>query len=178
MGNVIALRAAIEHPARVASLVLCAVSGGIDVRGLGGAEWRESLSAEQPSAPTWFIDDRSDFTEHLPSIRVPTLVLSGDRDPLSPVAVGELLRARIPMAQLQVVAGGSHGMAYDEPDRVASPIAAFRRESSPDRDRRLGRLLGPSQAHRRGAVLRQIAHFGDVLEQELDLFVRRIRRLP
>jgi pimeloyl-ACP methyl ester carboxylesterase len=125
MGNVIALRTAIEHPERVASLVLCAVTGGVDVRRLGGAEWRESLSVEQPSAPRWFIDDRSDFTERLPSIRVPALVLSGDRDPLSPVAVGELLCARMPSARLHVVTGGDHGMAHDEADRVAARIASF-----------------------------------------------------
>jgi pimeloyl-ACP methyl ester carboxylesterase len=131
MGNVLALRTALEHPERVASLVLCAVTGGIDVRGLGGAEWREWLRAEQPSAPTWFIDDASDFTEHLASIRAPTLVISGDADPLSPVRVGELLRDRIPSAELRVVSGGTHSMACDEPDRVTELIGRFLGSSAP-----------------------------------------------
>jgi poly(3-hydroxyoctanoate) depolymerase len=124
MGNVLALRMAIEQPERVASLVLCAVSGGVDVRRLGGAEWRKSLRAEQPSAPTWFIDDRSDFTEQLPSVRIPTLLLFGDADPLSPVSVGEFLRDRMPSAQLRVIAGGTHVMAHDEPGRIAPWIGA------------------------------------------------------
>jgi pimeloyl-ACP methyl ester carboxylesterase len=127
MGNVLALRAAIEQPERVASLALCAVSGGVDVNRLGGAEWRVSLRGEQPQAPTWFIDDASDFTEQLPSLRVPALVVAGDADPLSPVAVGEFVRGRIPSAALHVVEGGSHTMAYDEPDRIAPVIGRFLR---------------------------------------------------
>lgn len=119
MGNVLAFRMALEHPDRVASLVLCAVTGGIDVRGLGGAEWRGSLRAENPAIPTWFIDDSSDFAESLPSIRQPTLVLSGDDDPLSPPSVGAFLRGRIPSAELRIVEGGTHSMAQDEPDRIA-----------------------------------------------------------
>jgi pimeloyl-ACP methyl ester carboxylesterase len=130
MGNVLALRTALEQPERVASLVLCAVSGGVDVHRLGGAEWRDSLRAEQPSAPTWFIDDRSDFTERLPSIRIPALVLSGDADPLSPVRVGEFLRDRLPSAELHVVAGGGHAMAHDEPDRIAALVDPFLRHRS------------------------------------------------
>ncbi len=122
MGNVLALRAALEHPERVASLVLCAVTGGIDVRALGGAEWRDALRIEQLGAPTWFVDDASDFTGRLGEIRIPTLVLSGDADPLSPVRAGEFLRDRIPSARLRVVAGGTHAMAHDEPDRIAGLI--------------------------------------------------------
>jgi pimeloyl-ACP methyl ester carboxylesterase len=124
MGNVLALRIAIEHPERVASLVCCAVSGGIDVRALGGAEWRPTFRAEQPLVPSWFLDDTSDFTARLASLG-PTLVLSGDADPLSPVPVGEFLRDRVPSARLEVVTGGTHHMAFDEPDRVAKLIGPF-----------------------------------------------------
>ncbi len=125
MGNVLALRMAIEHPERVASLVLCAVSGGVDVASLGGEAWRATLRAAQPVAPTWFIDDESDFTDALGFLRIPAVVLSGDRDPLSPVRVGEFLCARMPHAELRVIAGGSHGMAEEEPDRIAPLIADF-----------------------------------------------------
>jgi pimeloyl-ACP methyl ester carboxylesterase len=128
MGNVLAMRAAIEHPERVASLVLCAVSGGVDVQALGGVEWRHSLIAEQPTVPTWFYEDRSDFTERLRGVQIPALVISGDADPLSPVRVGEFVRDCMPAARLQVVAGGGHSMAHDEPDRIAALIESFLRE--------------------------------------------------
>jgi pimeloyl-ACP methyl ester carboxylesterase len=125
MGNVLALRMALEHPERVASLVLCALSGGVDVRSLGGAEWRDDLSAEQQGMPRWFIDDRSDFTERLGTLRVPVLLLFGDADPLSPPRVGEYLRDRLPSARLHVIKGGGHMMAHEEPDRIAPLIAEF-----------------------------------------------------
>jgi pimeloyl-ACP methyl ester carboxylesterase len=125
MGNVLALRAALEHPERVASLVLCALSGGVDVPRLGGAEWRDALRADQPHMPRWFIDDRSDFTARLPSLRLPVLALNGEADPLSPVAVGEYLRDLIPSAALHVVAGGTHDMACEESDHVAAVIGRF-----------------------------------------------------
>jgi pimeloyl-ACP methyl ester carboxylesterase len=127
MGNVLALRAAIEQPARVASVTLCAVSGGIDVRALGAVEWREELRAERPEAPTWFIDDASDFTAKLAALRAPALVLSGDRDPLSPVGVGEWLAAKLPAAERHVVEGGGHWMALEQPDAVAALIGSFLR---------------------------------------------------
>ena len=84
------------------------------------AQW--PLRIEQLGAPTWFVDDASDFTGRLGEIRIPTLVLSGDADPLSPVRAGEFLRDRIPSARLRVVAGGTHAMAHDEPDRIAGLI--------------------------------------------------------
>jgi poly(3-hydroxyoctanoate) depolymerase len=130
MGNVLALRAALEQPERVASLVLCALSGGIDVQRLGGDEWRDSFRDEQPHTPSWFLDDRSDFTPRLASLRIPVLVVNGDADPLSPVAVGEFLRDRIAGAVLRVVTGGTHAMAHDEPDRVAPLIGRFLSEAS------------------------------------------------
>ncbi len=127
MGNVLALRMALEHRDRVASLVLCALSGGVDVRSLGGAEWRDSLRAEQPHMPSWFIDDRSDFTDRLATLDLPALVISGELDPLSPVRVGEFVRDRLPSATLSVVAGGTHAMALEEPDRIAPLIERFLR---------------------------------------------------
>jgi pimeloyl-ACP methyl ester carboxylesterase len=125
MGNVLALRAALESPERLCSLTLCAVTGGLDVRRLGGGEWRQSLRADQPFAPTWFIDDTSDFTDRLGTVRIPSLVISGDADPLSPVRVGVFLRENLVSAALQVVSGGTHSMAHDEPDRIAPLIARF-----------------------------------------------------
>jgi pimeloyl-ACP methyl ester carboxylesterase len=125
MGNVLALRTAVLHPERVESLVLCAPTGGFDIQRLGGAPWREDLRAEQPGMPTWFIDDASDFSEQLASMRIPTLVIVGDADPLSPVGAGEWLRDNIPGAQLCVVPGGTHSMAEGDPDRIAELIGRF-----------------------------------------------------
>lgn len=119
MGGVMALRAAIEQPERVRRLVLVATSGGMDVRRLGGIDWRPAYLARLTMVPRWFADDRTDVTEQLSSVHIPTLLIFGDADDISPVAVGEVLRDRLPDARLEVLAGGTHDMTTEQPDDVA-----------------------------------------------------------
>jgi pimeloyl-ACP methyl ester carboxylesterase len=82
MGGVLALRAALEHPRRVRRLVLLATTGGIDVLKLGASDWRPEWTAEKRDTPHWFVDDRSDYSEELQRLEVPTLLVFGDADPL------------------------------------------------------------------------------------------------
>jgi pimeloyl-ACP methyl ester carboxylesterase len=125
MGGVLAARLAIEHPELVTRLVLVATSGGVDVRGLGGADWRAGYRASLPGVPDWFTTDRTDLTGRLGSIRAPTLLLWSDADPVSPLAVSDLLLARIPDARREVVRGGSHAFAEERPDEVAVALRKF-----------------------------------------------------
>ncbi len=122
MGGVLAARLAIEQPQRVAGLVLAATSGGVDVAGLGGADWRPGFRAELPHVPDWFERDRTDLADRLGHIRAPTLILYSDADPICPPAVPELLRRRIPGARAVLVPGGTHAFANERPDEVAEHI--------------------------------------------------------
>jgi pimeloyl-ACP methyl ester carboxylesterase len=122
MGGVLAARLAVEAPDRVDRLVLCATSGGVDVRRLGAAEWRDEYLAAQRHVPRWFVDDRTDLSGRLGTIRAPTLLLWSDADPVSPLAVGQLLAGRIPGARLEIVPGGSHAFANERPEEVAAAI--------------------------------------------------------
>ena len=60
-------------------------------------------------------------------IAAPTLLIWGDADPISPVAVGRHLEQRIPDARLHVVPGGDHDVARTHAETVAALIAAFLR---------------------------------------------------
>jgi len=122
MGGVLAARLAIEHPERVATLVLCATSGGVDVTALGGEDWRPAYRAELPEVPDWFERDRTDLTARLADIRAPTLVLNGDQDPICPPAVARLLCERIPRARAEVLPGGAHDFAQVLADETAAAI--------------------------------------------------------
>ena len=102
----------------MARLVLVATSGGVDVARLGAAEWRPEYRASLPDVPDWFVEDRTDLTGALGSIGAPTLLLWSDADPVSPLAVADLLAARIPDARRIVFAGGTHTWARSGPTRL------------------------------------------------------------
>jgi pimeloyl-ACP methyl ester carboxylesterase len=124
MGGVLAIRLAIEAPERVGALVLSATSGGVDVAGMGGEDWRARFRAELPHVPDWFERDRTDLTEQLDRIRAPTLILYSDADPICPPAVAALLQRRIPNARAALVPGGTHAFAHERPDAVAEHVRA------------------------------------------------------
>jgi pimeloyl-ACP methyl ester carboxylesterase len=131
MGGVLAARLAVEHPDRVARLVLAATSGGVDVARLGGSDWRPAYRAELPDVPGWFVEDRTDLTDRLSGIRADTLLLSGGADPVSPPAVARFLLERIPRARAITVAGGGHAFANERPDEIAALIRTHLGERAP-----------------------------------------------
>jgi poly(3-hydroxyalkanoate) depolymerase len=61
---------------------------------------------------------------YLPMLRQPTLVLTGDDDPIIPPVNGRLLAALIPQARLHVYRGGHIELAAD-PGRLVPVIEAF-----------------------------------------------------
>ena len=61
----------------------------------------------------------------LHTLRQPTLVLSGDDDPIVPLINGRILAWRIPNARLHVVRGGGHLFLLERPSELATVIAEF-----------------------------------------------------
>ncbi len=127
MGGALALRLALEQPARVRKLVLVATSGGINVSALGGLDWRDTFRRLCPDAPTWFLDDESDFSSQLGGLYAPTLLVFGDQDQIAPVTVGERLQEQLPDARLEVIAEATHDIQEECPDLLASLIEAHLR---------------------------------------------------
>ncbi len=66
-----------------------------------------------------------DAFDVLPTITVPTLIIAGDRDELTPVATAERMRDAIPNAELVVFAGHSHLVQVERPDDVHAAIDRF-----------------------------------------------------
>jgi pimeloyl-ACP methyl ester carboxylesterase len=59
---------------------------------------------------TWIRHGRHDLLGVLPRVRCPALVLAGDADPVCRPAFIELLRHRMPAAQVEWVRGGTHAL--------------------------------------------------------------------
>jgi pimeloyl-ACP methyl ester carboxylesterase len=122
MGGAIALSLALKHPEHIRRLVLTVTAGGMDVEALGAVDWRPSYRQEYPTAADWLYGARPDFSGQLGRIVQPTLLVWGDNDPISPLAVGEEFQRRMPDAQLVVIAGGTHALALERPDQVAALV--------------------------------------------------------
>ncbi len=127
MGSALALRIALSYGERLRRLVLATPAGGVDVRAFGAVDWRPAFEARRPHAPRWFLDDAVDLTPRLSSVRVPTLLVLGGRDGIAPVAIGEHLRAHLPMARLEVVPDATHDLEEEFPDLLASLVEAHLR---------------------------------------------------
>ena len=123
MGGVIAIAVTLRNPAKVRRLVLATTSGGVDVEGLGGVDWRATYRANFPEAAGW-IGERRDYTARIPTITQPTLLLWGDADQISPVAVGARLAGLLPNARLEIVPGGDHGFVEERPAEIVGWITA------------------------------------------------------
>lgn len=65
-----------------------------------------------------------DFRDRLPDIRIPTLVLHGSDDRISPLANAELIAATLPGAELAVADGAGHVPTVTRPQWIASHICA------------------------------------------------------
>jgi pimeloyl-ACP methyl ester carboxylesterase len=122
MGGVIAARLALERPHGVRRLVLVVTSGGVDMAGLGAADWRADYRRSFPRAAEWITAARSSPDLPVEKIAAPTLLIWGDADAISPVTVGRHLQSRLPNAQLHILPGGDHDLAQKQPELVASLI--------------------------------------------------------
>jgi non-heme chloroperoxidase len=90
------------------------------------ASWNVAASASPTASlacvPTWHEDFRKDVAK----IDVPTLVIHGDADRIVPFSTaGERTAKLIKGAQLHVVTGGPHNIAWTHADEVNSALVNF-----------------------------------------------------
>ena len=81
-----------------------------------------SATASLACVPTW----HEDFRQDVAKIDVPTLVIHGDADRIVPIsAAGQRTAKLIPGAELVVIKGGPHNVAWTHPDEVNSALRQF-----------------------------------------------------
>jgi pimeloyl-ACP methyl ester carboxylesterase len=123
MGGLIAVRIALAQPTLVRRLVLTAASAGVDMMAFGAADWRPDYRKRYPKAAAWITGRRTAASLPLERILCPTLLIWGNADPISPLAVGQHLKARMPNAKLHIIASDDHRFAANRPDDIAPLIA-------------------------------------------------------
>ena len=82
--------------------------------------------------PTVVHDDfwaanRFDVMDRVQEVSVPTLILCGEEDRMTPLKYSEYLREHIPGARLVVIPGAGHMVMLEQPRAVSEAIAEFLR---------------------------------------------------
>jgi pimeloyl-ACP methyl ester carboxylesterase len=91
-----------------------------------GAVAREYLTTSPARyAGTWLRHSRDITSDRLYQIRCPTLILAGDEDAVCSPAFVELLRHRIPRAEVEWVRGGSHALPRAHAAEFNRAVIAF-----------------------------------------------------
>ena len=94
------------------SLIATAVAESLKVP---ARVWREALASHL----------EADYTDELGGITVPTLLLAGGRDDLTPYEAQLVLQALIPGSRLINYPDGGHAVHWEDPAQVAADIATF-----------------------------------------------------
>ena len=72
--------------------------------------------------------------KHLPSVHVPTLVIRGSMDAISPQRWAEEVTNLLPKGQLVVIEGASHDVQYDAPEELSRAIYTFLIDHLPEEE--------------------------------------------
>jgi pimeloyl-ACP methyl ester carboxylesterase len=155
MGGAIAQTFALEYPDRLEALVLVGTGArlrvlprifaaleadheegvrflmSLAVASTASAELVELLTRETLRTPQGVIIgdfracDTFDVMPRLPSIGVPTLIICGTEDRLTPPRYAEYLRDHIRGSRLVMVAGAGHYVQLERPDETTAAIRQF-----------------------------------------------------
>ena len=86
--------------------------------------WR-ARRATQRAAFDVLVPPAPDYRELVGALRVPTLLVVGDTEPVvEPGVLDEICRLR-PEMRVERVADAGHGVGFDQPDRLATLVRAF-----------------------------------------------------
>jgi len=83
------------------------------------------MSAEDISLVQRGMAERPDSVPTLKTINVPTMLVVGDEDTLSPIADAELMRQNIAGSQLKIVPKAGHFAIWEQPEAVGMLVRQF-----------------------------------------------------
>ena len=66
--------------------------------------------------------ERPDNTSVLGTVRVPTLIIVGVEDTLTPMAIAKMMNQMIPNSKLEIIPGGSHAVIIENSKRANQAI--------------------------------------------------------
>lgn len=87
------------------------------------------LTPIETGAADWRAADRFDRMQELEDIGVPTLIVAGSKDTLTPPKYAEYLAAKISEAQLRIIEGASHMLVMERTAELARWIERFLRDA-------------------------------------------------
>jgi pimeloyl-ACP methyl ester carboxylesterase len=100
--------------------------GSVDTKPLEEATYRFFRdAANAPVDPTGDDDDADTVIDVLPTVEVPTLVLSGRHSSVLGPRYGRAAAALLPLGEHVVLEESSHALQLEEPDEFQSALAAF-----------------------------------------------------
>lgn len=73
----------------------------------------------------------TDLRAELPGLRIPVLLLHGNRDTLAPAAASRWMAQQLPQAQLHVIEGASHAPFLSHPETFMQMVHTFLKETYP-----------------------------------------------
>ena len=128
MGGIFAIATTLKKTDLVKGLVLIATSGGINLDLFLVQDWRQAYQQEYLQYPDWFVTAKVDYEAQLAHIQQHVLLLWGDQDLISPVAVGQHLHHLFQKSQLHIIQGGEHDFAEQYVNEVTIYINDFIRK--------------------------------------------------
>jgi pimeloyl-[acyl-carrier protein] methyl ester esterase len=73
----------------------------------------------------------TDLRTELPRLRLPVLLVHGNRDTLAPAAASRWMAQQFPQAQLHVIEGASHAPFLSHPETFMHTVRTFLKETNP-----------------------------------------------
>jgi len=113
-----------------------------------------------------------DFSNVIPRVQAPTLIIWGDHDPLAPLRTAEVLTANIPQAQLKILQDCGHTPMDDRPRAFNELVLQELRAPGPTRAQALltlARVVDAPQSYRTGTCRNQRNRVFDGYYDRIDI---------